>query len=232
MKTLILGEALNRTLSSGTLEIIKKAQDESLDYQVVTIGSDDDPTIGSESFKQTYIKRSSESLQFSKVTDLITKIVNDEGINLILGSSTYLCRDLISFISVDLNSSPVSNVIDFEINGDAVSTINSINGGESLYKSKIASNHSLLLVRPKSFEPADVELNDNYETIIANDEMQASLALWKFWENDILKCLKTATHGKRLTSIGDYEDDLQCCSKLDCLDIVPTQVERGVIRAS
>ena len=26
MKTLILGEALNRTLSSGTLEIIKKAQ--------------------------------------------------------------------------------------------------------------------------------------------------------------------------------------------------------------
>ena len=165
MKTLILGEILNGTLSSGTLEIIKKAQDESLDYQVVTIGSDDDPTIGSESFKQTYIKRSSESLQFSKVTDLITKIVNDEGINLILGSSTYLCRDLISFISVDLNSSPVSNVIDFEINGDAVSTINSINGGESLYKSKIASNHSLLLVRPKSFEPADVAVSYTHLTL-------------------------------------------------------------------
>ena len=40
MKTLILGEVLNGTLSSGTLEIIKKAQDESLDYQVVTIGRD------------------------------------------------------------------------------------------------------------------------------------------------------------------------------------------------
>ena len=133
MKTLILGEILNETLSSGTLEIIKKAQDENLDFQVITIGSGDAPYIGSESFKQTYIKRSSESLQFGNVTDLITKIVNDEGINLILGSSTYLCRDLISFISVDLNSSPVSNVIDFEINGDAVSTINSINGGESLY---------------------------------------------------------------------------------------------------
>lgn len=165
MKTLILGEILNETLSSGTLEIIKKAQDENLDFQVITIGSGDAAKIGSESFKQTYIKRSSESLQFGNVTDLITKIVNDEGINLILGSSTYLCRDLISFISVDLNSSPVSNVIDFEINGDAVSTINSINGGESLYKSKIASNHSLLLVRPKSFEPADIELNDNFETI-------------------------------------------------------------------
>ena len=165
MKTLIIGEILNETLSSGTLEIIKKAQDENLDYQVLTIGSDDTPKIGSNSFKQTYIKRSSESLQFGKVTDLITKIINDEGIKLILGSSTYLCRDLISFISVDLNSSPVSNAIDFEIDGDTVSTINSINGGESLYKSKIASDYSLLLIRPKSFEPADVELNDDFETI-------------------------------------------------------------------
>ena len=165
MKTLIIGEILNETLSSGTLEIIKKAQDENLDYQVLTIGSDDTPKIGSDSFKQTYIKRSSESLQFGNVTDLITKIINEEGIKLILGSSTYLCRDLISFISVDLNSSPVSNAIDFEINVDTVSTINSINGGESLYKSKIASDYSLLLIRPKSFEPADVELNDNFETI-------------------------------------------------------------------
>ena len=105
--------------------------------------------------------------------------MNDEGINLILGSSTYLCRDLISFISVDLNSSPVSNVIDFEINGDAVSTINSINGGESLYKSKIASNHSLLLVRPKSFEPADVELNDNFETIDVEDSDVAIFDIYK-----------------------------------------------------
>ena len=67
---------------------------------------------------------------------------------------------------------------------------------------------------------------------ISNDELQASLALWNSWKNDILICLKTATHGKRLTSLGDYEDDFKCCSELDCLDIVPIQVERGVIRAS
>ena len=76
-------------------------------------------------------------------------------------------------------------------------------------------------------------LIDNNDKInILNDELQASIALWKFWENDILKCLKTATHGKRLKSLGDYEDDFKCCSELDCLNIVPTQVERGVIRAS
>ena len=77
-----------------------------------------------------------------------------------------------------------------------------------------------------------LETNCNFEVNILNDELQAALALWDFWKNDILKCLKTATHGKRLTSLGDYEEDLKCCSELDCLDIVPAQVERGVIRAS
>ena len=74
--------------------------------------------------------------------------------------------------------------------------------------------------------------NFNSEVNILNDELQSSLALWNVWKNDILKCLKTATHGKRLTCLGDYEDDFKCCSELDCIDIVPTQFERGVIRAS
>ena len=77
-----------------------------------------------------------------------------------------------------------------------------------------------------------IKENFKSEVNIFNDELQSSLALWNFWKNDILKCLKTATHGKRLTSLGDYEDDFKCCSELDCLDIVPIQVERGVIRAS
>ena len=74
--------------------------------------------------------------------------------------------------------------------------------------------------------------NYTFEVNISNDELQASLALWNTWKNDILGCLKIATHGKRLTSLGDYEDDFKCCSELDCLDVVPTQVERGIIRAS
>ena len=77
-----------------------------------------------------------------------------------------------------------------------------------------------------------IKENFNSEVNISNDELQASLALWNYWKNDILRCLKTATHGKRLTSLGDYEDDFKCCSELDCLDIVPSQVEKGVIRAS
>ena len=74
--------------------------------------------------------------------------------------------------------------------------------------------------------------NSTEEVNIMNDELISAIALWKNWKGNILKCLKTATHGKRLTSIGNYEDDFICCSQLDCLNIVPTQVEKGVIRAS
>ena len=74
--------------------------------------------------------------------------------------------------------------------------------------------------------------NHNTEINIVNDELNAALALWNFWKEDVLGCLKTATHGKRLTNIGNYEDDFKCCAQLDHLIIVPSQSEQGVIRAS
>ena len=67
MKTLIIGEVINSNLSSGTLEILGKAKSMSLETQVITVGIDDSPTIGLKDIKQTYIKRSSSSLNFSKV---------------------------------------------------------------------------------------------------------------------------------------------------------------------
>ena len=165
MKTLIIGEIINKSLSPGTLEILGKTQLLGLDTQVVTVGSEDSPTIGLSGIKQTYLKRSSNSLNLSKVATKITEIIKNEETTLILGSSTYLCRDLMSFISVDLNSSPVSNCIDFDIQDEKVSTVNSINGGESLYKTRVNSNHALLLIRPKAFDPVEMEFNTDYETV-------------------------------------------------------------------
>ena len=46
---------------------------------------------------------------------------------------------------------------------------NSINGGESIYKSKVNSEHALLLIRPKAFEPIEAEFNDNYDTLEVED---------------------------------------------------------------
>ena len=57
------------------------------------------------------------------------------------------------------------------LSGENVITSNSINGGESEYNSKITSDKKFLLIRPKSFEEVQVELNNtNYETIEINSE--------------------------------------------------------------
>ncbi len=67
--------------------------------------------------------------------------------------------------------------------------------------------------------------------VIANDEMQAALVLWERWKADPEACLRMATHGQRLQRIGNHDADFRCCAGLDVLSVVPTQVERGVLRA-
>ena len=165
MKSLIIGEASNGTISSGTLELISKVTQEGLDFKLVTVGSDENPKIGSDTFKNTYMKLNQSELSLASVADEISKIITSESIDLVLASSTYVGRDIAGFVSVDLNASPVSNVVNFKIDGDKLSTTNSIDGGESDYLTNVTSEVKVLLIRPKSFEASVIELNDNYETV-------------------------------------------------------------------
>jgi electron transfer flavoprotein alpha subunit len=71
-------------------------------------------------------------------------------------------RDISGFLSVDLNSSPVSNVINFTINENVLTTTNSIDGGESEYLTNVTSEVKILIIRPKSFEATDIELNESF----------------------------------------------------------------------
>ncbi|MAB36530.1 MAG: electron transfer flavoprotein subunit alpha [Actinobacteria bacterium] len=165
MKSLIIGEASNGTISSGTLELISKVTQEGLDFILVTVGSDENPKIGSDTFKNTYMKLNQSELSLASVADEISKIITSESIDLVLASSTYVGRDIAGFVSVDLNASPVSNVVNFKIDGDKLSTTNSIDGGESDYLTNVTSEVKVLLIRPKSFEASEIELNDNFETV-------------------------------------------------------------------
>ena len=165
MKSLIIGEASNGTISSGTLELISKVTQEGLDFKLVTVGSDENPKIGSDTFKNTYMKLNQSELSLASVADEISKIITSETIDLVLASSTYVGRDIAGFVSVDLNASPVSNVVNFKIDGDKLSTTNSIDGGESDYLTNVTSEVKVLLIRPKSFEASEIELNDNFETV-------------------------------------------------------------------
>ena len=67
--------------------------------------------------------------------------------------------------------------------------------------------------------------------VAANDEMQSALVLWERWQSNPEACLRLATHGQRLIGIGNHDADFRCCAGLDELAVVPTQVERGVLRA-
>jgi len=67
---------------------------------------------------------------------------------------------------------------------------------------------------------------------VLNDELMASIALWKTWENDVEGCLRIASHGQRLAGIGNHDDDFACCASLDNLSVIPQQIEMGVLRSS
>ena len=172
MKSLLIGEVSNGSLSAGTLEIISKLQENSLEFNLVVIGSEEGPSIGSDAFDVTYIKVNPDALSLSGVADKISEKINSDGIELVLASSTYVGRDISGFLSVDLNSSPVSNVINFEVNDSVITTTNSIDGGESEYYTNVTSKVKILIVRPKSFEPVDVELNNNFTSLtIDNNDL-------------------------------------------------------------
>ena len=164
MKTLIIGEVNNNELSSGTLEIISKAKELSLDFSVITIGNSETKNIGCDDFTNTYFKSNSNKLNLSSCANEIKTLIDENNIELVLSNSSYIGRDLIAFLSVDFKTSPVSNVTNFEISNNELTAINSINGGESEYKVKINSDIKLLLIRPKSFEQTEIILNDSFET--------------------------------------------------------------------
>ena len=76
-------------------------------------------------------------------------------------------------------------------------------------------------------------LMDQLESVqIVNDELMASIALWKNWENDVEGCLRIASHGQRLAGIGNHDDDFACCASLDNLSVIPKQIEMGVLRSN
>ena len=162
MKSLIIGEVSNGTLSSGTLEIITKAQENNLDFKLVVIGTENNPKIGSDTFEVNYVQLSPDELSLSSAADTLVDAIKTDSIELVLASSTYVGRDISGFLSVDLNSSPVANVINFEINGSTLTTTNSIDGGESEYFTNVTSDVKILIIRPKSFEASDVTLSENY----------------------------------------------------------------------
>lgn len=63
---------------------------------------------------------------------------------------------------------------------------------------------------------------------VGNDEVIGAIALYHQWQDDLLKLFHLSSHGQRLLRLGQ-EDDLSYCAKRNCLQIIPTQKEPGVL---
>jgi 2-phosphosulfolactate phosphatase len=64
-----------------------------------------------------------------------------------------------------------------------------------------------------------------------DDESIAAMALFERWQTRLPQLLRYAHHGRGLAALGCGQD-LDYCAHLDSVDIVPLQVEPGVLKAA
>ena len=146
MKILIIGELNEESISSNTMELITKAKDLSSDIFVATIGSIDKPDANVNDATSTYIKINENVLSTHQIANELKKIIDENSIEAIFATTSYLGRDLAAFLSVDYDSPSVSNVIDVSTeNGFVVKT--AINGGKEYILN--GGNSTLLEIKEK-----------------------------------------------------------------------------------
>jgi 2-phosphosulfolactate phosphatase len=74
------------------------------------------------------------------------------------------------------------------------------------------------------------KLNLPLVELAGNDELVASIALYRQWQAHLLDLFHLASHGQRLLNL-DCHTDLKYCATPDTLDIVPIQTEIGVLKS-
>ena len=79
-----------------------------------------------------------------------------DGVDAVIGGTTYDARDAFAVASVKLGKPVISNCTAIELDGDALVTTVPVFGGEKLVKTKFtAGGPQLVLVRPKSYEASE-----------------------------------------------------------------------------
>ncbi|BAZ43805.1 2-phosphosulfolactate phosphatase [Chondrocystis sp. NIES-4102] len=64
--------------------------------------------------------------------------------------------------------------------------------------------------------------------LFGNDEVIGAIALYEQWQDNLLNMFRLCSHGQRLLRLNG-EEDLKYCSRTDILDVLPIQVEPGVL---
>lgn len=74
------------------------------------------------------------------------------------------------------------------------------------------------------------KLNVPLAEVAGNDELVASIALYRQWQDNLLDLFYLASHGQRLVRLECF-DDLKFCATPDTLDIIPIQTSVGVLQS-
>jgi electron transfer flavoprotein alpha subunit len=153
----VYGELVDGALSSMTTEMLAKARTLSDDVQVV-IGADAPDTVASEAGAHgaSTVQATGDlgaGLQGVHVAAAIAQAVESgSGPAAFLAGTTYDGRDVAARLSVALDAPVITNVVDLEVDGDALVGTEAVFGGTTNVRTKFTGRATqIALVRPKSF---------------------------------------------------------------------------------
>ncbi len=169
-KIWVLAEATDGTVASTTLEILTKARDLADTVECVYAGDDADDIAealgeyGCETVHQTG-DLDGALVGVPTAAAIADAVEAGDGPDAILMGTSYDGRDTAARLSVKLDKTVITNVVDIEVDGDSLVGTEPIFGGTTDVQTKFSGDGPyIMLVRPKSFaaEPsggdaADVE---------------------------------------------------------------------------
>ena len=156
----VYAEGDSDAISSTTQELLTKARDLADTVAVVFAGDGDDvaEAVGAYGAETVYATGDLDgALVGVPVAAAIAAAVEaGDGPDAILLGTTYDGRDIAARLSVMLDATVISNVVDVEVDDDTLVGTEPIFGGASEIKTKFTGDAcKIVLVRPKSFEPEE-----------------------------------------------------------------------------
>lgn len=152
----VFGEVVDGELSTLTTEMLAKAR--TLSDQVdVVIGGDASDSIaaaaGAHGASTVHAAQVGTGLQGVHVAAAIAEAIESgSGPAAVLAGTTYDGRDVAARLSVALDAPVISNLVDLEVDGDALVGTSPVFGGTTNVKTKFTGAAAqIALVRPKSF---------------------------------------------------------------------------------
>ena len=153
----VYGEVVDDSLSTMTTEMLAKARTLADDVSVVIGGEASDAVAASAGAHGASTVQATGDLAgglqgVHVAAAIAAAIENGSGPAAVLAGTTYDGRDVAARLSVALDAPVVTNVVDLEVDGDALVGTEPIFGGTTNVKTRFTGGKAqIALVRPKSF---------------------------------------------------------------------------------